>query len=97
MERFITLLHVALLICCPLVIFAVIAKLALIVRKKGWDMQAFALSFFRIYTTQDKMQTTGRRWRRVLAINNRINYFVYFFLLLFLFLLLFYGSHIFSF
>ena len=97
MDRVIAALHIIMLICCPVAICVIIAKLALIVKRKGWDMQAFVLSFFRIYTTVDKQQTTGRRWRRVLTINNRINYFLYFFIVLFLFVFLIYGSNTFSF
>lgn len=56
---------------------AFITKMVLIFRKRGINMGAVFISFFRIYTKSDKRMTNSKTRHRYMMLNNSINYYMY--------------------
>jgi len=95
MDTVISVLHYIFLGCIPVAIVVIIVKGAIVFWKKGFDLSAFCISFFRIYKAPARQQISSKSWRRYMLYNNYLNYFLYFFVLLFLFLFIFYQKNIF--
>lgn len=96
MDEVITFLHHAMLLCGPLFVAAIIAKVIMISSQRGFDVPAIASSFFRLYKGWEKRRAKKQSRRNFMRWNNRINYFLYTYVALFFVLLLVYLDDIFK-
>ena len=56
---------------------ALIIKMIIIFRKKGFNIHAVFVSFFRIYSKSERYMTNNINRQQYMKVNNYINYYLY--------------------
>jgi len=56
---------------------AMIFKMVMVFRNKGFDFPAYVISFFRVYTQSDKSMTNSISRKQYMKLNNLINFYLY--------------------
>jgi len=97
MDDIVSFLHNAVLLCSPVFILAIIAKIILVLKRKGFNLPAIIISFFKIYKRWEKQKAKTPGKKNFMVWSNRINYFLYSYTLLFIVMLLIYMDDIFEF
>lgn len=73
-----------------LAVVLILLKMILVFQKKGFDMPALFLSFFRIYSKRDLYISDRNTRQRYMKVNNFINYYLYFWMLVTILILIVY-------
>ena len=69
---------------------AIITKMFLVFRSKGFNLPAYVVSFFRVYTSSEKQMSNNPVRQRYMKLNNTINFYLYVWVSITLLLLLVY-------
>ena len=56
---------------------ALITKMIIVFRKKGFNIPAVFVSFFRIYSKSERYMTNNTNRQQYMKVNNYINYYLY--------------------
>jgi putative flippase GtrA len=97
MEQVISIMHGMLLVCLPLAGIVLLVKAILVFQKRGANLAAYIISFFRLYGSDERKTLASKSWRRYMLYNNILNYLLYFCIGLFLIMLIIYQKDIFNF
>ena len=96
MDSAIEFIHTLMPTLFVVAVIALIIKMVLIFSNKGFDVLAFIISFFRLYSKSDLEMTTKKKRVNYMKYNNYINYYFYVFLFLFVLMLIIFKTNIFS-
>ncbi len=72
---------------------ALIIKMVIIFRTKGFDVPAVFVSFFRIYSKSEQYMTNNIARRQYMRMNNYINYYLYTWILITIIILLVFQNY----
>ena len=56
---------------------AFILKMIIVFKNKGFNIEAVFVSFFRIYTVNDRNMTSSASRQQFMKLNNYLNYYLY--------------------
>jgi hypothetical protein len=61
---------------------AAVTKMIIVFKNKGFSLPAYVISFFRVYSSNEKHMTNNVSRQQYMRINNFINYYLYAWLLI---------------
>ncbi|QEC65829.1 hypothetical protein FRZ67_00370 [Panacibacter ginsenosidivorans] len=77
MDYSLEVLHNIIIYLHILTVIAIILKIVLVFRSKGFDVPAVVSSFFRVYTKSDLYMSNNQSRKQYMRLNNLINYYIY--------------------
>ncbi len=86
MDKVISFLHDILPFFHVTAILVILFKLTVVIANKGLNPAALLISFFRIYTKEDRKSTENERRLLFMKWNNILNWYLYIWLILFFFI-----------
>lgn len=95
MDLIFDLLHKAMPVLYVIAAIALLLKIVLVFYYKGFDLPAFIISFFKLYSKSQRNTASDRR-KTFMRYNNILNCYLYAILLLFFLMLIVYQGNIFN-